>query len=131
MTKRTIRYYEELGLIPPPERTEGGFRLYTDAHIARLNGLTDARDALGFSLGELQEYVALSDEIQALRLEYREQPDEQIKLETLNRIEQKIEAQLIFIDEKLEKINRIRAEVSQFNERIKQVKQLKATEKQE
>lgn len=118
-------------MIPPPERTEGGFRLYTDAHIARLNGLTDARDALGFSLGELQEYIELTDEINALRLQYREQPDEQIKMETLDRMEQKIEDQLSFIDEKLEKINRIRGEISHLNERIKQVKQSRVTEKQE
>ena len=132
LTKRTIRYYEELGLIPPPERSEGGFRLYTDAHIVRLKALTDMRDALGFSLGELQEYIVLVDEIDALRQQYRAEPDGPLKLDTLDRLERKLEDQLIVIDEKLAKINCIRSEVNQLNERIKQFKQQESqTENQE
>ncbi len=36
LTKRTLRYYEEIGLIHPPERSEGNIRLYTDEDIARI-----------------------------------------------------------------------------------------------
>lgn len=36
LSLRTVRYYEEMGLITPEKRTDGGFRLYTDANIDRL-----------------------------------------------------------------------------------------------
>jgi DNA-binding transcriptional MerR regulator len=36
LTKRTIRYYEEIGLITPPERSSGGVRLYSEAHRKEL-----------------------------------------------------------------------------------------------
>jgi DNA-binding transcriptional MerR regulator len=36
LSLRTIRYYEEVGLVPPSARTQGGFRLYTEADVERL-----------------------------------------------------------------------------------------------
>src|SRR6476661_4626578 len=50
LTKRTLRYYEEIGLLPPPTRTEGNYRLYSAADIARLERIKRMRDLLGFSL---------------------------------------------------------------------------------
>ncbi len=50
LTKRTIRYYEEIGLIKPPARSEGGTRLYTAEDIERLKNIVAAREVLGFSL---------------------------------------------------------------------------------
>lgn len=55
----TIRYYERLGLVPEPERTESGYRRYRDADIQRLNFIRRAK-TLGFSLGEIGELLALS-----------------------------------------------------------------------
>ena len=61
LSLRTIRYYEEIGLVSPSGRTEGGFRLYTDADIERLR-LVKALKPVGMSLdtlGELMECVDL------------------------------------------------------------------------
>ena len=59
VTTRTIRYYEELGLLGrAAARTKGAHRLYTDSDIARLEELIRLRDLLGLSLDEL---VALAD----------------------------------------------------------------------
>ena len=46
---QTIRWYEEIGLLPPPERTAGGHRVYGERHLARLDFIRHARE-LGFSL---------------------------------------------------------------------------------
>lgn len=61
LSLRTIRYYEEIGLVVPSGRTDGGFRLYTEADIERL-GLVKALKPVGMSLetmGELLECVDL------------------------------------------------------------------------
>ncbi|WP_417598530.1 MerR family transcriptional regulator [Pararhodobacter oceanensis] len=57
---QTIRYYEEIGLMPAPERSEGGQRRYDQAALDRLSFIRHARD-LGFSLGAIRELIDLSD----------------------------------------------------------------------
>lgn len=55
----TIRYYESIGLIDPPDRSEGGQRLYDKGAVERMNFIRHARD-LGFSLDAIRELIALS-----------------------------------------------------------------------
>jgi MerR family transcriptional regulator, mercuric resistance operon regulatory protein len=55
----TIRYYERLGLLPAPERTGGGHRVYDLEHLRRLRFVRRAR-ALGFSLDEVRTLLRLS-----------------------------------------------------------------------
>lgn len=57
----TIRYYERIGLLPPPARTSGNYRAYADGHLARLSFIRRGRD-LGFSLDDLRELLRLSDD---------------------------------------------------------------------
>jgi DNA-binding transcriptional MerR regulator len=54
VTTRTIRYYEELGLLGGSERKKGRHRLYCDSDIERLRELIRLRDLLGLSLDELK-----------------------------------------------------------------------------
>ncbi|MBW3097028.1 MerR family transcriptional regulator [Pseudohoeflea coraliihabitans] len=56
----TIRYYEKVGLLPPPPRTEGGHRLYSDAHLKRLVFIRRSRQ-LGFTLDEIRNLLGLVD----------------------------------------------------------------------
>jgi len=127
LTKRAIRYYEEIGLIPPPDRSEGGFRLYTDQHIERLKQIMNVRDVLGFSLQEVQEYISISDAFEERRLEYRaakETLDDEKIREKLIEIEPILSKQLNMIDEKLKKMNDIRNNMDDMYQKI-----LKALEK--
>lgn len=55
----TIRYYESIGLIDPPARTEGGQRLYDQKAIERMRFIRHTRD-LGFPLKAIRELIALS-----------------------------------------------------------------------
>lgn len=119
LTKRTIRYYEEIGLLPPPERSEGGIRLYTREHIDRLNRLIDARDVLGFSLQELQHYLGIIEELEDHRKGYRELADDGRKLRKLLEIEPVVRRQLDVIGEKLDKMLRMRQEIEEFHGRVR------------
>ncbi len=56
----TIRYYERIGLMPDPPRSEGGHRLYDDDHVRRLRFIRRARE-LGFSLVEVRGLLGLVD----------------------------------------------------------------------
>lgn len=56
----TIRYYEQIGLLPEPERSTGNQRLYDRATLARLAFIRHARD-LGFPLEAIRDLLSLSD----------------------------------------------------------------------
>jgi DNA-binding transcriptional MerR regulator len=57
---QTIRYYEQIGVLPEPERSEGNQRLYSPAHSDRLAFIRHARE-LGFPLDSIRELLSLSD----------------------------------------------------------------------
>ncbi|MFW2514010.1 MerR family transcriptional regulator [Demequina sp. SO4-13] len=63
LSLRTIRYYEEVGLITPSARSHGGFRLYTESDIARLM-LVKRMKPLGFSLDEMRDLLGVLDELE-------------------------------------------------------------------
>jgi MerR family mercuric resistance operon transcriptional regulator len=57
----TIRYYEKIGLLAAPARTEGGHRMYDTVHLRRLSFIRRSRE-LGFTLEEVRALLRLSDE---------------------------------------------------------------------
>ena len=59
LTSRAIRYYEQVGLLPPPERSEGNQRRYGRVHLERLAFIKHARD-LGFTIEAIRELLDLS-----------------------------------------------------------------------
>ena len=58
---KTLRYYEDIGVIDAPERSPAGYRLYGDEALQRLEFIRSAQ-ALGLSLGEIRGIVALRDD---------------------------------------------------------------------
>ncbi len=62
LSLRTIRFYEENGLVRPTSRSEGGFRLYSDDDVARLEVIKRMKP-LGFRLEEMQELLDLLAEL--------------------------------------------------------------------
>ncbi len=64
LSLRTIRYYEEVGLVAPTTRSHGGFRLYGEADVARLE-LIKQMKPLDFSLEEMRELLAALDSLES------------------------------------------------------------------
>jgi DNA-binding transcriptional MerR regulator len=60
LSLRTIRHYEEVGVVVPSGRSAGGFRLYTDAEVDRLR-LVKRMKPLNFALGEIRDVLDLLD----------------------------------------------------------------------
>jgi Cu(I)-responsive transcriptional regulator len=80
----TIRYYEQIGLMPGPSRTESNYRIYEQEHARRLRFIRRCRD-LGFTLDQIRELLRLSSEKNQACSEV-----DRITKQHLNDIEQKI-----------------------------------------
>lgn len=75
----TIRYYERIELLPPPPRSQGGYRLYGAEHLKRLTFIRRSRE-LGFTLEEVRGLLRLVDggdyscaEVKAFTLDHVDQ----------------------------------------------------------
>ncbi len=58
LNPKTLRYWEEIGLLPPPERNGSGYRVYTDDHLRLCEFILKAK-SVGFSLEEIGEIISL------------------------------------------------------------------------
>lgn len=96
----TIRYYERVGILPAPPRTEGGHRLYMQPHVKRLTFIRRSRE-LGFSLDEIRALLHLVDggdftcaEVEAITLQHLDGIRRKIAdLRKLERVLRKMAAQ--------------------------------------
>jgi len=71
VTQRTLRFYEERGLLKPPSRLEGGFRLYSEDDVRRVEQIKRLQSLLGFTLAEIKEMVEANEVKMQLRATYR------------------------------------------------------------
>lgn len=74
LSLRTIRYYGEVGLVTPSSRSQGGFRLYTEADIARLEVIKRMKP-LDFSLEEMGAVLSTLDRLEVAHLPADERQD--------------------------------------------------------
>lgn len=61
LTSRSVRYYEEVGLLRPAARSEGDYRLYDATDVERLRFIKGLRDDAGFSLAEIAQLLEDED----------------------------------------------------------------------
>lgn len=109
LTKRTLRYYEEIGLLPPAGRTEGNYRRYTDEDIERLERIKKLRDLLGFSLNDIRALLEADDERVQLKATYQQLTTTEQKLDHLDRVDALIRRQLELVEKKLEGLEQMRS----------------------
>jgi DNA-binding transcriptional MerR regulator len=95
VTPRTIRYYEELGLLgKSAERTKGAHRLYGEADVARLRELIRLRDLLGLSLDELVTLAEAEEARAALRDQWHGEPTDEERLAIVEQAAKLVQQQL-------------------------------------
>jgi DNA-binding transcriptional MerR regulator len=107
-TPRTIRYYEEIGLLPEAEdRVSGKRRLYTEADVERLAELIRLRDLLGLSLDDLKRLVEAETARAGLRerWQHTDDPDEQRQI---------LEQSLVHIADQLRLVRARKAELERL-----------------
>jgi MerR family transcriptional regulator, repressor of the yfmOP operon len=109
MTKRTLRYYEEVGLLLPTDRTEGNYRRYSEADLQRLERIKELRDLLGFSLTDIRQLLETEDERGQIKVAYRQETDVATKIAQLDRGDDLIHTQLHLIEQKIAGLEQMRA----------------------
>ena len=98
VTPRTIRYYEELGLLGgSAARSKGAHRLYDESDVLRLSELIRLRDLLGLSLDALVELAEAEEARAALRDRWHSDPSDPERLAILERAAELVERQLSLV----------------------------------
>jgi DNA-binding transcriptional MerR regulator len=95
LTPRSIRYYEEVGLLEPAARSEGAYRLYDESDVERLRFIRGLRDDAGFSLAQIGQLLEDERARERNRERFRasEDPRERraILVDALERVDRQIE----------------------------------------
>jgi DNA-binding transcriptional MerR regulator len=71
VSTRTLRYYEELGLVQPSGHSAGGSRRYSESDVQRVLRVRELQAMMGFNLDEIREILQAEDRLAELRTEYR------------------------------------------------------------
>ena len=130
VTQRTLRFYEEKGLLKPPTRMEGGFRLYSEQDIQRVETIKKLQQLLGFPLAEIKEMVDAEEVKMQLKAQYRPEAALTQKKEQLLRAIEVTERQRAVIRQKIEALTEMQSKLEErlekFNEWLDQIdRQLK------
>jgi len=119
-TTRTIRYYEEIGLLPRSEdREHGAHRTYTDADVDRLRETLQLKELLGVSLDELKELFEAEETRAALRREFRSSEDPVRQREILAESLGHLDRQLGLIRHRRDEIAKLEAELVARRRRVR------------
>ncbi len=131
LTQRTIRYYEELGLLSPPSRTQGDFRLFSEGDIKRLQEISRLKQLLGFTLAEIRKIVEGEEVLGQLRSEYRATEDAARRLALLDDAMRLTDAQLDLIEAKMSQMKdlqiELRARRARYTDKRRELEQLLAS----
>jgi DNA-binding transcriptional MerR regulator len=93
----TIRYYEQIGLLPTPTRTDGNRRLYEDADLRRLRFIRHARN-LGFDIEPIRQLMAMADH----------------PMRSCAEADRIAQSHLASIDDRIARLTALRAEISRM-----------------
>jgi MerR family transcriptional regulator, repressor of the yfmOP operon len=118
-TPRTIRYYEEFGLLPPPPSHEKGrHRTYGDGDVRRLQELLRLRDLLGVSLEELKSLVEAEEARAVLRERWHHTVSGEDRRAILEQSFGHVTAQLALVRSRREALDRLESELAAKLERV-------------
>ena len=111
VTTRTIRYYEELGLLGAAARTKGAHRHYTEADVVRLQELIRLRDLLGLTLDEIVALAEAEEGRAVLRDQWAESADDRERARI-------IEAAIPLVERQLELVRARRQKLAEFADEL-------------
>ncbi len=113
LTQRALRYYEERGLIPPPSRMSGGFRLYTPDEVARIERVIQLKNVLGFSLEGIKRIFDAEEAKEQMRDQYRQHPDAASRRRKLEGLLTATEEQVAIINSRIAALEQMRGELEE------------------
>jgi DNA-binding transcriptional MerR regulator len=119
-TPRTIRYYEEIGLLSgAPERPSGGHRLYTQAEVERLREVIRLKELLGVTLDELKDLLTAEEARAAVRAQLkRDDVHPERRRELLEEALGHIDRQLELVEHRAAELSKLRRELTGTRRRV-------------
>src|SRR6476619_3185080 len=118
-TPRTIRYYEEIGLLEAAgERKSGAHREYGEADVERLREIRRFKDLLGVSLEELRELMAAEDARAEIRAEFRRTEDPDRRAELLRRALGHLDRQLAVVHRRQDELAALEGDLAERRARV-------------
>ena len=118
VTPRTIRYYEEIGLLDSSERRKGEHRLYEQADVDRLLELTRLRDLLNLSLEELKQLVEAEVARSAIRRRFEATESDSERLQLLDAALPHVDTQLELVRRRMRELELLEGELFEKRKRI-------------
>jgi DNA-binding transcriptional MerR regulator len=118
LTPRTIRYYEEIGLLAGSGRPKGTHRLYDEGAVERLAELTRLRELLNLSLDELRQLVEAEEARAALRKQFDSTESDAERLRIVEAALPHVETQLELVRRRKRELERLEAELVDKRKRI-------------
>jgi DNA-binding transcriptional MerR regulator len=119
VTQRTLRFYEERGLLKPPSRMEGGFRLYSEEDVDRVEQIKRLQNLLGLTLAEIKEMVEAEEVKTELRATYRPDLDAEERIARLVKAIEVTERQVEIIGTKVNSLLEMKADLDAKLERYR------------
>lgn len=113
VTQRTLRFYEEKGLLQPPSRLDGGFRLYSEDDIKRVERIKRLQTLLGFTLADIKEMVEAEEVKTQLRAEYRRDAEIAEREAKIRRAIEVTQRQVAVIDQKLHALDEMKTHLEE------------------
>jgi DNA-binding transcriptional MerR regulator len=133
VTQRTLRFYEERGLLAAPTRMDGGFRLYSEEDVERVSEIRRLQNLLNLSLAEIKEMVDAQEFLSGLKATYRPDLDPAERLQRLAGAIEVTERQREIISDKLKALKTMKhdleARIERFRTSQAEVEQLLAGRK--
>jgi DNA-binding transcriptional MerR regulator len=132
VTTRTLRYWEEIGLVVPSEQRHGSERVYAGSQVERAKRIRELQTLMGFSLAEIRVVLETEDVLDELRHAFKEnaRPELQRRLLTtaidandklVARLDDTLARVKIFRDERVAKAKRLRARAAELDTKIEGV----------
>ena len=128
LTQRTLRYYEEFGLLRPPARVARGQRLYGPDDLARIAWVRRMKELLGFSLHDIKLVLEAEEAKRFLRAERSPQRVPAKTLKQLRSAEEVTARQLGVVETRIGQMQAMRKELARdlagFRERIEEIERV-------
>jgi len=116
VTQRTLRFYEEKGLLRPPTRMDGGFRLYSEDDVRHVKHIRRLQDLLGVTLAEIKDMVEAEEILRELKAQYRPESDISEKKKQLQKAIDVVTRQHGIVSQKAEQMSEMK---TQLEERLR------------
>jgi DNA-binding transcriptional MerR regulator len=118
LTPRTLRFYEEIGLLPPPDRTEGGHRKYTDADVRRVERIRELKELLGYSLDDMKTILKATELLGTIKAEYRRDPDPARRLKRVAAAHALLAEQMAIVASRIARLTKVQDEYQEGQRRL-------------